>query len=148
MYTFWKRTAAPPQMTTEDAPSREFCTMRRERTNTPLQALLMMNEKQYVECARAFGERAMKQPNRSPEGRIAWMFRVATGRLPEPDEAHELMNAYRDVAARFAGDDAAAKKLISIGATKADPALPPTELAAWTMTANIILNLDEVMNKN
>ena len=148
MYTFWKRTAAPPQMTTEDAPSREFCTMRRERTNTPLQALLMMNEKQYVECARGFGERAMKQPNRSPEGRIAWMFRVATGRLPEPDEAHELMSAYRDVAARFAGDDAAAKKLISIGATKADPALPPTELAAWTMTANIILNLDEVMNKN
>jgi hypothetical protein len=148
MYTFWKRTAAPPQMTTEDAPSREVCTMRRERTNTPLQALLMMNEKQYVECARAFGERAMKQPGLSAEERIAWMFRNATSRAPTPDENAELAAVYRDVSARFASDPAAAKRLIAIGVSQPDPKLPAGELAAWTLVGNLILNLDEVMNKN
>lgn len=148
MYTFWKRTAAPPQMTTEDAPSREVCTMRRERTNTPLQALLMMNEKQYVECARALGERAMKQPGLSAEERIAWMFRSATGRLPTADEAFELAAVYRDVSARFARDPAGAAKLIAVGASKPDAKLPAADLAAWTMVGNLILNLDEVLNKN
>ncbi len=148
MYTFWKRTSAPPQMTTEDAPSREVCTIRRERTNTPLQALLMMNERQYVECACAFGERAMKQGGKSPESRTSWMFRTATGRFPTAEETAELGRAFRQFSAFYSKDLAAAKKLIAIGATKPNAELPPGELAAWTMLGNTILNLDEVMNKN
>src|SRR5260370_24416159 len=74
MYTFWKRTSPPPQMTTLDAPSRESCTVRRERTDTPLQALLLLNERQFVECARALAERVMREAGPKPEARIAFMF--------------------------------------------------------------------------
>jgi hypothetical protein len=147
MYTFWKRTAPPPQMSTFDAPSREACTARRERTNTPLQALLMMNETQYVEAARSLAERAMKTAGPSPEERLAWMFRTLTCRRPDTTESAELVAAYRDLLAKYGGDPEAAKKLIAVGETKADPALPPAELAAYAMVANLILNLDEVLTK-
>src|SRR5207237_4383373 len=85
-YTFWKRTAAPPQMTAFDAPSRESCTVRRERTNTPLQALLLLNEKQYVECARALAERALREGGARPEARLAYLFRLVTARRPDAKE--------------------------------------------------------------
>jgi mono/diheme cytochrome c family protein len=147
LYTFWKRTSAPPQMTTFDAPSRESCTVRRERTNTPLQALLLLNGKQYVECARALAERAMREGGESPEARLTWMFRRATARRPDAREAAELLTAYKEHLAEFARDADAAKKLIAVGETKPDATLNPSELAAWTMLANLLLNLDEVINK-
>jgi mono/diheme cytochrome c family protein len=147
LYTFWKRTAPPPQMTVFDAPSRESCTLRRDRTDTPLQALLMMNEKQFVECARSLAERTVREGGATVEDRLTYLFRHATARNPDVQEIAELANAYRDHLAEFRRDVSAAKKLIAIGETKADATLDAAELAAWTMTANLVLNLDEVMNK-
>jgi hypothetical protein len=147
MYTFWKRTSAPPQMTALDAPSRESCTVRRERTNTPLQALLLLNEKQFVEAARALAERTMKQGGKGVEERLTFLFRVATTRKPDARELAELASEYRDHLATYSKDVEAARKLIAVGETKPDAALNPTELAAWTMVANLVLNLDEVINK-
>jgi mono/diheme cytochrome c family protein len=147
MYTFWKRTAPPPQMTTLDAPSRESCTVRRERTDTPLQALLLMNERQFVECSRALAERIMHEGGPKPESRVALMFKLATSRAPNAREAAELLAAYQDHLANYTKNVEAAKKLIAVGESKPDTALNPSELAAWTMIGNLILNLDEVMNK-
>jgi hypothetical protein len=134
-------------MTTLDAPSREACTVRRERTDTPLQALLLMNERQFVECARALAERTMSDGGAKPEDRIAYMFKLATARLPDPRELAELLAEYRDHLANYTKNVEAAKKLIAVGESKPDPKLNPSELAAWTMIGNLILNLDEVMNK-
>lgn len=147
LYTFWKRTAAPPQLSTFDSPSREACVVRRERTNTPLQALLMMNEAQYVEAARALAERAMKEGGPTTADRIGWMVRAATCRGPDVREAAELGAAFGELLAKYRQDTEAAKKLIAVGESKPDPALPPAELAAWTMVANLVLNLDEVLTK-
>jgi hypothetical protein len=89
----------------------------------------------------------MKDGGATPEGRLAWMFRAATCRPPDAKEAAELRAAYRDVLATYQRDAEAARKLIAVGESKPDPALPPTELAAYTMVANLILNLDEVLTK-
>ncbi|MBW3541791.1 MAG: DUF1553 domain-containing protein, partial [Planctomycetes bacterium] len=148
VYTFWKRTAPPPQMTTFDAPSRESCRVRRERTNTPLQALVLMNEEQFFEAARRLAERALTEGGTTPADRAAWMFRVATARPPQPDELESLLSVYRGSLEEFAADAEAAKKLIEVGETKPDESLPPAELAAWTLVANTVLNLDEVIAKN
>ena len=121
--------------------------VRRERTNTPLQALLLLNETQYVECARALAERVMRQGGSKPEDRVTLMFRLATARRPDAGELAELVAAYRDHLATYTGDVEAAKKLIAVGESKPDATLNPSELAAWTMMANLILNLDEVLNK-
>ncbi len=147
MYTFWKRTAAPPQMTTFDAPSREVCTVRRERTNTPLQALEMMNETQFVEASRALAERGMKEGGAKPEERLAYVFRLATARKADSKELAELLAAYKDHLAVYTKDVAAARKLIAVGESKPDAKLDPSELAAMTMVSNLLLNLDEVINK-
>jgi hypothetical protein len=147
VYTFWKRTAAPPQLTTFDAPSREACTVRRERTNTPLQALLTLNGLQYVESARALAERGLREGGAGVEGRVVYLFRLAVARAPDAGEVAELVSAYKDFLADFTHDESSARKLISLGETRPDPRFKPAELAAWTMVANVLLNLDEVMNK-
>jgi hypothetical protein len=147
LYTFWKRTAPPPQMTTFDAPSREACMVRRERTNTPLQALLLLNEPQYFECARALAERTMRECNAGHEARIKFMFRLAAARDPDAKELAELSAAYKDYLAIYTDAAEEARKAISVGETKPDPALNCSQLAAWTMISNLILNLDEVLNK-
>ncbi|WP_206107790.1 PSD1 and planctomycete cytochrome C domain-containing protein [Paludisphaera rhizosphaerae] len=147
LYTFWKRTAPPPQMTTLDAPSRESCRVRRERTNTPLQALLLLNETQFVEASRALAERARREAGGSTDDRLARMFRLAVGRAPEAGELSELSSALKDLTAHYAAKPEEAKALIESGATKPDPAADPRELAPWTMIGNIILNLDEVVTR-
>jgi hypothetical protein len=121
--------------------------VRRERTNTPLQALLTMNETQFVEAARALGERVLREGGDTPRLRVAFMFRLATSRPPDEREAAELLAAFEEFRAGFAGNVEAAKKLIAAGESKPAPAHDPVELAAWTMLGNIILNLDEVLNK-
>jgi mono/diheme cytochrome c family protein len=147
LYTFWKRTAPPPQMSAFDAPSREACTVRRERTDTPLQALVLLNETQYVECARALAERAMREAGPKAEERLVFLFRLAAARRPDAGELRELLAAYRAHLAEFSRDVDAAKKLIAVGESKPDTRLDPGQLAAWTMVGNLILNLDEVLNK-
>jgi hypothetical protein len=147
LYAFWKRTAPPPQMTAFDAPSRESCVVRRERTNTPLQALVLMNEVQFVECARALAERGMKEGGHSAEERIRYMFRLATCRYPDQQELATLQQTYSQCRERYAKNTAAAQQLIQTGESKPDPSLDPVELAALTIVGNAILNLDEVLNK-
>ncbi len=147
LYTFWKRTSPPPEMSTFDAPSREACTVRRERTNTPLQALVLMNDPQFVETARALGQRAMKEGGSTPEDRARFLFETLTARVPEPSELAVVVSAYQDHLSRFSAAPESATQLLSIGDRPADPALAAPELAAWTMIANLLLNLDEVVTK-
>ncbi|MDX1564152.1 MAG: DUF1553 domain-containing protein [Phycisphaeraceae bacterium] len=148
IYTFWKRTSPPPQMSTFDAPSRESCAVRRERTNTPLQALLLMNDPQYIEAARALGERMLKEGGKTPSSRIAFAVKQVLLRPIKPTEATVIEAFYKRQLAEYHRDAQAAKKLIAVGQIKPDPALDPAELAACTMVANLLLNTDEVINKN
>jgi hypothetical protein len=150
LYTFWKRTAPPPQMSILDAPSREACIARRERTNTPTQALLLMNEPQYVEAARHFAERILREGPAAPRARAAWAFEQATMRPPAANELDEIIAALYDFTAAYRADTDAAGKLLAVTGEVLDDAAEPdtiVELAAWTMTANLLLNLDEVVTK-
>ncbi|MDP6930908.1 MAG: DUF1553 domain-containing protein, partial [Planctomycetota bacterium] len=147
LYTFWKRTAPPPQMSTMDAPSREVCSVRRERTNTPLQALLMMNDPQYVEAARHFAQRVLREGGTSARDRLIWSFRLATGHPPSAEDLADLEQFLSEQLAVYRGDLKSAQALIAIGELKAEPSLDIAELAAWTMVANLLLNLDEVVTK-
>lgn len=147
LYTFWKRTAPPPQMTTFDAPSREECRVRRERTNTPLQALLLMNDPQYVEAARCFAERILQRGGADDVARVAWALECATCQVPsnaDVDEVCALLVAER---AAFAADREAARSLLAVGVVRPNGDYPDQELAAWTMVANLIFNLDAVLTK-
>ncbi|MCA9146683.1 MAG: DUF1553 domain-containing protein, partial [Planctomycetales bacterium] len=146
MYTFWKRTAPPPSMQIFDAPSREYCVVRRERTNTPKAALALMNDVQFVEAARNLAERMMKS-GESAEARIAFGFRVATARRPEEAEAKVLLGIYDSVLPSYQADNASAQALVSVGESKRDESVDVAELAAWTVVANAILNLDETVTK-
>ena len=148
LYTFIKRTSPPPQMGVLDAPSRESCSVRRERTNTPLQALLLLNDPQYVEAARVLAERAMREGGTTAELRIAYMFRLATGRHPDGDEVSELLSLFEDHSTEYKNDLESAKELLAIGESKPYSTLDTAQLAAWTMVANLVLNLDEVITKN
>ncbi len=146
IYTFYKRTSPPPQLNTFDSPSREYCTVRRERTNTPLQALLLLNDPQYVEAASALAARTMCDA-KTVESRARRLFQLATSRVPCDAEVEELVSLYRELAAKFRGEPKAADELSSVGANTAVD-VDTAELAAWTMVANLALNLDEVVNKN
>ena len=148
MYTFWKRTIPPPQLSTFDAPDREVCTVRRARTNTPLQALVLMNDPTYVEASRKLAERVINQGGSSPEERIAFAFRLATARRPSGPEMEVLRKAFDSQLADYRHNAEAASKLINVGESKCDPRLDPAELAAWTTIAGAILNLDETITKD
>ena len=147
LYTFWKRSCPPPSLATFDAPSREVCIMRRERTNTPLQALALLNDPAYVEAARAFAERIMKQGGDSDPQRVAYAFRLATGRHITAEEKAVLLEEFHDRLNDFHADKQAAQKLLGIGELPHDESLDKSRLAAWTMVARIILNLDETISK-
>jgi mono/diheme cytochrome c family protein len=147
MYTFWKRTAHPPQMGTLDAPSREACMVRRERTNTPLQALLMMNEQLFVESSRALAERVLREAPTDVDARLRHLFRLATARTPDPEELAILRSALQEHQARYRADAKAAQQLIRVGESKPDLSRNAEELAAWTMLGNLVLNLDEVISR-
>jgi hypothetical protein len=148
LYTFWKRTAPPPQMATFDAPSRESCSVRRERTNTPLQALLLMNDPQYIEAARYLAQATLAQDLPDRDRQIAFMYRRALGR----DVAKKLMSHYRDNLQRnwveFSANPDRARALIAIGEEPANETFDPVELAAFTMLANLIMNQDDFISKN
>jgi hypothetical protein len=147
MYTLWKRTVPPASLATFDAPSREKCTARRGQTNTPLQALALMNDPTYVEAARALAQRALLEGGRDDKSRVAYAFRLATARKPtgkEIDVLRELLNGRRD---SYHKDRQAALKLLGVGESQRDRRLDPVEHAAWTTMASVILNLDETITK-
>lgn len=147
MYTVWKRTVPPASLATFDAPDREKCTARRARTNTPLQALVLLNDPTYVEAARALAQRAIKQAGKSPARRIDFTFRLATGRTPEARERQILLQYARQELGDYRRDKSAALKLLGVGESKYDTKLDASELAAWTTVASAILNLDETVTK-
>ena len=147
IYTFWKRTAPPPTMAALDAPSRETCTVRRSRTNTPLAALALMNDEQFVEAARQMAARVMKEGGKSDRERATYAFRLATSRRPSEAELAVLLDVYKDSLTRYQGDSKAAAELIHFGESKPDASLNVEQLAAWTIIANLILNLDETIKK-
>jgi hypothetical protein len=148
IYTFLKRTAPPPFMTTFDAPSREqFCT-RRERSDTPLQALQLMNDVQHYEAARAFATRILTEGGDATPARVAWAFQTVVGRHPSDHETLIVWSALEKHLARYQKDPEAAKAAINNGESKPDPKLSEPELAAWTLVANLLLNLDETVTKN
>ena len=148
MYTFWKRTSPPPSLATFDAPDRETCTVRRARTNTPLQALVLLNDPTYVEAARKLAERIMTEPAPTPEARVSFAFRLATARHPSTKERAVLLDVLTQNLAKFRHSPPAAAALLAVGESPHNPRLDNAELAAWTTIASIILNLDEVLNKN
>jgi len=148
LYVFLKRTAPPPFMTNFDAPNREqFCTVR-ERSNTPLQALQLLNDVQHFEAARAFAERIMTEGGAAPADRITFAYRAALSRKPSAEEISVVQGALGKFLAEYSQSANAAKKVIHNGESKPKAGLPQTELAAWTLVANLILNLDETINRN
>jgi hypothetical protein len=147
MYTFWKRTSPPPQMTTFDAPDRETCTVRRSRTNTPLQALVLMNDPTYVEAARKLSERMIRHAP-TPEDRLRFAFRLATARFPSERELSVLTNMLERQRHKYQHDRAAAQQLLGVGEAATDDSLAKEEIAAYAIVASVILNLDEVVTKN
>ncbi|HBJ35104.1 MAG TPA: hypothetical protein DDZ51_10190 [Planctomycetaceae bacterium] len=146
MYTIWKRTAASPSMMLFDAPSREVCTVRRSRTNTPLQALVLLNEVTFVEAARKLAERMMAG-GEGVEARLAYGFRLATARNPTHQELDVLRSGLEDDLKRFESSPQDAGQLLVFGNSLSDKKFDPDELAAYTLAANVILNLDEVITR-
>jgi len=147
MYTFWKRTCPPPSLQTFDAPEREFCLVRRPVTNTPLQALVLMNDPTFVEASRKFAERILTEAPVSPHARLKFAFRTLLARPPTEKELRVLMGVYNTQIVRFRKDGDAALKLLSVGESLRNENLDVAELAAWTAVANVLFNLDEAITK-
>lgn len=147
MYTYWKRMAMMPDMDAFDAPMRDVVCTRRQRTDTPLQALVTMNDVQWVEAARALAERVIKEGGAKPEQRIDLMSRILLAHDPPPRMAEVLEGSLEHMKKHYAADPKAAHDLVSVGEKKSDSAIPAPELAAWTMVASEMLNLDEMVTK-
>jgi hypothetical protein len=147
LYIFWKRTVAPPEMLTFDAAGRETCIVRQTRTNTPLQALTLLNDVTYVEAARVLAQRVLREGSATPEERIVLMFRLVTARPPRPAERQILLDGFRHHREQYRQDKEAARKLVRVGESPRDERLDVSELAAYTAVANLILNLDETITK-
>lgn len=148
LYVFLKRTAPAPFMVNFDGPNREASCTRRERSNTPLQALQLLNDVQHVEAARGLAERMLKSSSKEADARLRFAFRLTLSREPDADELAILRETLNKHLKRYAADKAAATKLVHMGESKPAAGLDEAELAAYTLTANTILNLDETINRN
>ncbi len=147
LYTFWKRAAPPASMEIFNAPSREVCTVRRERTNTPLQSLVTLNDTQFVEAARHFAQLVLKEGGATDDSRLDFMARRLLARPWREEELPVVRSSLSNLLAFYEANAELAKRLIAVGESKADSAIPPPLLAGWTMLANQLMNLDEVLNK-
>ncbi len=147
LYAYWKRTVAPPAMMTFDATTREMCTVRRAHTNTPLQALALMNDVTYVEASRVLAERMIHEGGTDMNDRIRTGFRLLLSRLPGESELNVLQRSVTRYAERFRKNTEAAERLVTIGASKASDGVATSELATWTMIASVLLNLDETVTR-
>jgi hypothetical protein len=142
LYTFWRRTTTPPNMTLFDTSTREVCSTRRMPTNTPLQALVMLNDPQFVEAARKLSERIIKQGGTTDETRAAWAYREVIGTAPSKEQVTLLTELITEQRGFFTSKSSNADALLKIGDAPADPALDKTELATFTTLAQALLNLD------
>ena len=147
LYTFWKRTAPPPALQILDGPTRETCVVSRPRTNTPLQALLLLNDEGYVEAARALAARVLALPGQTDAARCTELFRLVVARSPDREELSTLQQLLARQQRRYREDTAAAQRLTGVGVAPAGRTLDPAELAAWTTVAQTVLNLDEALNR-
>jgi len=147
LYTYWKRTAPPPNMSAFDAPNREVCTVERPQTNTPLQALVTLNDPQFVEAARAFAERMLDRPG-DETARLRWAFVETTARQPEAAELAVLGRALQRERVAFAAQPARAERFLGVGESPRNPAYPAVEHAAWAQVATLLLNLSETLTRN
>lgn len=148
IYAFLKRTAPPPFMTNFDGPNREQLCARRERSNTPLQALQTLNDTQHIEAARVFASRMLTEGGDKPQARIAFAYRTVLSRSPTDREVAVVGKVLQQYQARFQSDPAAAKALVHVGESPVNVVANETELAAYTLIANLLLNLDETLNRN
>jgi hypothetical protein len=148
LYTHWKRQSPPPNLMIFDAPTREYCVVRRPRTNTPLQALALLNDPQFVEASRAFGQRMILEGGKDAESRLAYGFRLATSRRPSKDEVKVLSDVLKDQLTTYRKDKESAAKLLKVGEFKPSDSVDQSELAAYATVASMMLNLDETITKN
>ena len=147
LYTYWKRMAMPPDMEAFDAPARDAVCTRRQRTDTPLQALVTMNDPQWVEASRVFAQRLIESGGANSAQRIRSLSDVLLSHDPTPRMEAVLEGSLEQMEQHYEADPKAARELIAVGEKKADPAIPPPELAAWTMVVSEAFNLDETLNK-
>jgi hypothetical protein len=145
---FIKRTAPAPFLVNFDGTNREQLCAVRDRTNTPLQALQLMNDVQHFEAARALAERVLSDSGKTTKERITFLYRTVLSRKPDADELRLVANALTKQRELFAADPDAAKKVVQSGESKPKGVAPDVETAAWTMIANLVLNLDEVVTRN
>jgi len=147
LYTFVRRTSPHPAMVAFDAPNRDVCTMKRESTNTPLQALVLLNDPQFVEAARVMAQRLQKEGGETVAEKVTTGFRLATGRKPNPQEVAVLTELLEDARQRFAQQPEAAADLLAVGEYPTDPQLDHAETAAWAVVSSTLLNHDEAYTK-
>ena len=147
LYTYWKRTVAPPFMVNFDSPNREQCSVFENRTNSPLQALELMNDVTFLEAARKLAERMMTEGGASPEERVSYGYRLVLARAPDAPRRQALLKALDGFAAGFRSDAGAAREFLKQGESAARPGLDERELAAYASLASLILNLDETITK-
>jgi hypothetical protein len=145
LYVFWRRSVAPT--TLFDTAARRVCTVHVARTNTPLHALTLLNDVTFVEAARLFAERVLKQGGKTPDERLGFAFRLATSRPPSAQELAVLKRAYERSKTHYAANVSAAEKLLGVGEWKRDASLDTVEVAAYTHAMSLVLNLDEVLCK-
>jgi hypothetical protein len=148
MYTYWKRSSPMPNMLIFDSPSREKCVIQRQRTNTPLQALVTLNDPQFLEAARAFAERLLKSDKSDTAGRIDLAYRFATARLATGREVKILTQLYQKNLARFQSAPETAEEFLKVGESLRDESFDASEHAAWMVVAQTIMNLDESLTRN
>jgi hypothetical protein len=147
LYTYWKRSVPHPGMLLFDAPFREVCTMRRSRSNTPLQALNLLNDPTYVEASRFLAQRMILEGGTTTESRIKHGFQLLLARLPSAQELTILSASVERTLGDFQRDPEAAKQLLAVGESKTDSSIDPADLAAFSTLASTLLNLDETINK-
>ena len=147
LYTFWKRTIAPPAMMTFDSSDRETCVVRETRTNTPLQALNLMNDVTYTEASRLFAERMMKEGGATAGDRLSYGFQLATAREPRDEEREILLRSFRRYLDRYQTNPDDAVEYLKTGEHPRDETLEPVDVAAYAALASLILNLDETITK-
>ena len=147
LYTYWRRTVAPPFMMIFDSPNREVCTVYENRTNTPLQALDLMNDVEFLEASRKLAERMIASDRVDPQERIVDGFRLLLARAPKPVEEQILTKALADFETVYKNDPAAAQKFLLQGESPIRPGVDKRELAAYTAVANLMFNMDAAVNK-